>query len=308
MIVLLELKARNITARICYKLAKISFSLKAIHLSNRLNTIAKLVDIEIYQNMEFLSYVKEKSLGLQAAEKNIKTLIVRGSIADYSIHPKYLKNSYNLGLTSSDLYTSYYLYHNLKTQLKHLDRIILFAGVFTQGYALSQTKERFRMVAYNHFFKIPIPSELKIKKRYISSNKTKCKRLKVNIPTDFRGYHKKHFFISNYEIEDRVKKHLRENEREPNQLMWLKKLHDEISKDRKELIIVLPPYRSDYLTLLPETKILYSKLLSLNLIEAKFINYNDCNLFDDSDFGDSYHLNEKGAIKLTKDLSNRTNP
>jgi hypothetical protein len=95
---------------------------------------------------------------------------------------------------------------------------------------------------------------------------------------------------------------LRENRREPNQLEWLQKLSQSIKQDNRKLIIVLSPCRSDYRDMLPAKEELFHKLYNLGLNDVEFLNFYDSDLFTDEDMGDTDHLNEKGAKKLTSEI------
>jgi hypothetical protein len=61
-----------------------------------------------------------------------------------------------------------------------------------------------------------------------------------------------------------------------------------------EIVIVIPPLRSDYMRELPPGFRLQPPK------GARIINYMDSNFFGDQDFIDSDHLNEAGAKKLTR--------
>ena len=75
-----------------------------------------------------------------------------------------------------------------------------------------------------------------------------------------------------------------------------------VCQDEINFYIVIPPYRSDYKKLLPEDNVLFEKVYKMNFENVKMLNFYNSKNFDDSDFGDTDHLNEKGAMKLTREI------
>ena len=111
---------------------------------------------------------------------------------------------------------------------------------------------------------------------------------------------KKNDFGTNVIVEERAKSHLRENKREPDQMQWLKELINLVHSDNRRLIIVIPPFRSDYKKIISKQSNLFEKIYNLKGVEV--LNFYDSKIFSDDDFGDSDHLNEQGAIKLTNEI------
>nr|WP_319401057.1 hypothetical protein [uncultured Carboxylicivirga sp.] len=252
--------------------------------------------LELNASRAFVDYVRQKKDGLNENSQHIKTLVLRGSTADYSFFSPVIENSYNLGLTSTDLHTCYYLYVNNKDKLVDLDTIVLFFGVFVPGYSLQLTSEKWRAVVYRYYFDIPyVNSELE-GSRYEKYILSKCKKNK-NTELKYEDGYVYPIFFHAYSAERRIKGHLRENKRQPSQLLWLNKLSDELGKDGRKFVIVFPPYRSDYKKLLPNFEELYSEVLLMKNIH--FIDFTNSDFLDDSDFGDTEHLKPEGAQKLT---------
>lgn len=263
----------------------------------------------LFDDETFLLYVKRKKLAFENKLSAIEVLALRGSTADYGFYSPAWENSFNLGLTSSDLNISFFLYERYRKSLLSLNTVVIYFNVPSVGYSIIRTIERYRAVPYKHFFNIPYSASGFINKKFEKKILKKCKRLEAgNIDKDFSGYEKKTYFGVDIPVKIRAQKHLRENKREPNQLIWLKKLADLVNKDKRELVVVFQPFRSDYKKLLPGSSELFEKVLKIEGI--RFLNFYDSELFDDSDFGDADHLNEKGAIKLTneikKQLKNKT--
>src|SRR5690606_31261080 len=132
-----------------------------------------------------------------------------------------------LGLTSSDLYTSYFLYHNYRKCLKNLRTVLLFLSVPSPGFSLIHTSEKYRSVAYKHFFNVPYQDDKFIEDGVEKKIIKKIKKLKkIDVPNGYQGYDKKTYFSLSISPEERSRTHLRENYRNPDQMIWLKKLND----------------------------------------------------------------------------------
>ena len=168
------------------------------------------------------------------------------------------------------------------------------------GLDLTNTREKYRYVAYGHFFDIPYQNAQNIHKRIERRIIKKCKNLAVpNIPNWYRGYDKKKFLESGGDVVVRAKAHLRENQREPDQMCWLNKMIELADQLGHHIWIVIPPVRSDFKNELPKSKALFSKLYNMDIGQHTILNFYEDDRFDDSDMGDTDHLNEQGAIKLT---------
>lgn len=272
-------------------------------LIDQLKKTQRKLRINLFDDDSFLSYVKMKKCGLEKNALSIKTIALRGSNSDYGFYSPMWKDSYNIGLTSSDLFINYHLYENYKNRLKNLKNIILFLNIPAPGNSLIYTSERYRAVAYKFFFDIPYAKEGMIAPRFENWIFNKCKKItNTEINSDFSGYTKKTYYGVNLIVKERAGKHLRENQREPNQLHWLLKLSNSINDDKKRLIIVIPPFRSDFKNVLPTKEVLFEKFYNLNMKNVDFLDFYDSDLFTDEDMGDTDHLNEQGAIKLTTEI------
>ena len=182
-----------------------------------------------------------------------------------------------------------------------LKKIFLFYSIFENGFELSKTVEKFRCVYYNAFFDIPYNKHLlKFRKKII-----KMEREKKNfIDKFYRGENDIPLEIA-YNIVDRMDKHLKNFKRNQNGLDFLYKLSKLIKEDKKELYIILPPYRNDYLKHIgynnfTELKQQISKIIpQKNIVDLTF-NKN----FQDNDFYDTDHMNLNGSKKFSKLLNN----
>lgn len=260
----------------------------------------------LFENKMFIEYVSRKSNGFRQRISEIKTLAIRGSNADYGFYAQLWDGSYNLGLVSSDLHSSFHIYKRFKDQLVNLEQVILFYSVSANGYSLIKTSERYRAVVYKYFFEIPYAEAGIINPKFEKYILKKCETLNHNsVESSYCGYDEYHNIGIKLPASERVKPHLRENRREPDQLNWLYLLYNEIEKDKRKMYIVIPPFRSDYRALLPEKEVLFKKLLQNKLANCEIIDLFDSPEFDYSDFADTDHLNKIGATKLTSYLKNR---
>lgn len=305
MIVNVEIKIRQLLVKIInliISLIKINPSKQNKNFIRKLYLYQKKINIKLFDDDDYLLYLYRKKYNLENNLKSIKILIIGSSHSDYGFYSPVYADSFNLGLTSGDLYTSFHLYENYKSKLQSLNYIILFYSVFSAGYSLISTSERYRSVAYKYFFNVPYQVPKLIKRRFEKKILNKCKNLKLSdANSNFYGYERKTEFLIYQSANERAKSHLRENMREPDQLEWLIKLISSINKDDKEILIVIPPFRNDYKDLLPQSSIVFDKLFRLgHYMKYDILNFYDSEFFIDNDFGDADHLNEQGAIKLTK--------
>lgn len=251
----------------------------------------------------FLNYVYKKKIGFEKNIKTISTLAIRASTADYGFYSPLWKGSFNLGLISSDLFNTYHIYNNYRENLPNLKNLIIFFSVPTPGFSLIHTSERYRTVAYKYFFQVPYSIPEIIDPKYEQIILKKCRSLKnPKFTPDYVGYETKTYYGIHISAEERTRTHIRENKREPDQMDWLKSLMNVVVSDNRRLIVVIPSFRSDYKSLLPDESILFEKLYRLESAGLEIISYYNSKLFDDSDFGDVDHLNESGAFKMTSDL------
>lgn len=260
--------------------------------------------INYFDDNNFIEYVYKKKYGLLNHANEIETLAIRGSNTDYGFYPYIIKNSYNLGLISSDLYFNYFLYSNVSKILPKLRNIVYFYNVPANGMSLIKIIERYRLVAYKYYFNVEYQESDIIDKKIEKKIFKKCKKYNKDISKDFFGYETKTAFL-NVTPETRAKQLLRENQREPDQINWLKEIIIKTEQDNVNLIIVIPPHLNDFKINLPDSNILFRKLYDLidEFNSVTLIDFYNSDKFSDLDMGDSDHLNEKGAKKITEEIS-----
>lgn len=85
-------------------------------------------------------------------------------------------------------------------------------------------------------------------------------------------------------------------------MCWLNKMIELADHLGHRIWIVIPPVRSDFKNELPKSEVLFSKLYNMDIGQHTILDLYDDDKFDDSDMGDTDHLNEKGAIKITAEV------
>lgn len=256
--------------------------------------------INKFMDNKFLNYAYKKKLGLLKNAEKIELLALRGSGADYDFLDQKTDKSYNLGLTSTDLHATYHLYKFSIDVLPNLKNVLVYFVPIAPGLDLTKTLEKYRYVTYRYFFNIPYQEGHSLKRSVEREIFKKCATLaSPSIPESYRGYDKKDYLSSNTDVVARAAAHLRENRREPDQMCWLDALLRLAEKNNHKVWIVVPPVRSDFKKQLPASATLFSKLYAMELGNHEILDFYDDVSFDDSDHGDTDHLNEKGAIKLT---------
>lgn len=211
-------------------------------------------------------------------------------------------NSFNLCGNSQDLYLSYELYRRC-ADLAKLKTVILFYSVFSPGFDAERTSEMDYCLYYRYFWRIPLryhgPDDF-AHKRYLLD-----KYLRQHPLTEVGDYRGENdygwFFPSQMSVAERVASHLKNNRRQNGQTGYVGKMAELARIKGHRLVVVVPPFRSDYSALLPPFEETFAELLALvkQNPEIKLMSFVDDKDFVDADFGDMDHLNRQGATKLT---------
>ena len=258
---------------------------------------------KIHKDVDFCHILLNKKNGLKKKQSIVNTLAIGSSHCAYSIIPEeFNKNIFNLGVTSQDLFGSYWMYKNIIDDLPNLKSVILFYSFFLNGYDLSKTSEQWR--CYYCKYILGIPYKLKENKKIKKWLKQK-ELEQTEQHGDYNGYDPSTFFGS-WNAEERCKGHLKNFYRNDNGLDYLDKVAQLANRFNHNLYIVIPPYRSDYRNELPGDllEIAINKIKNLtNYNNIKICNFLYDDSFDDTDFGDTDHLLYSGACKLSKKLN-----
>lgn len=251
-------------------------------------------------NPEWAEAVLAKADAFSLNRGMLQTLVLGSSHGDYGFVPA--EGSFNLCGASQDLYTSYELYRR-SGELPKLNTVILFYSVFSSGSETEKTVERERCLYYRKFWGVPYrfndESFWKPKEVHLEAW-LKIREKKAN--PDYRGLGDYRGFLPpSSSVSDRVVSHLKNNRRNNGQVQYVEKMA-ELAKERgHKFVIVIPPFRRDYMDLLPPYAEVFGDLLTIlrRHHDVHLLSFFGDSSFADSDFGDMDHLNRHGAGKLT---------
>ena len=291
-------KIKNLVSESSYSLLQ-NYAWKLRSITNKIKNKYQPL---LFNDRFFLGYVLKKKIGFINNIDSIRILALRGSTTDFGFCSPMIKNSYNLGLTNADLFTTYQLYSRYRYELTNLKDVVVFVNPSVIGYFYIHTASKYLSVVYSHFFDIDYPSIDTLEDKYLKRIENRINKIEKDISVvenDYLGYETKSF-TEKIDVESRAATHLRENIREPDQIIYLEKLSKLISDDGRKLLVVIPPFRSDYKALLPSEDVVFKKIFEAKLLNTEIVSYYNSSKFSDADMGDTDHMNEQGAIKITK--------
>lgn len=242
----------------------------------------------------------KKFMGLRLHEQTVKTLILGSSHGYYGYRADEKLDEFNGAETSQDLYYSYEIYKQFSDAPK-LKNVVLFYSVFSPGNILELTAEKWRCDFYRLFYGIPYrftPEKAKENVMKSLAGFILSEQEKAPVDTHYTGNCDYSFFLTGFDINERVKNHLKGNRRRQNQTEFVRKSILLAKEKGHNLYIVIPPHRFDYTNLLPPFEELFPDLLAIK-DDVNILSFLRDPRFQDSDFGDMDHLNQTGAEKLT---------
>lgn len=212
----------------------------------------------------------------------------------------------NLGMDSQDLYYSYNLYKKYMDIFPNLKNIIVFYAVFSSGLDTEYTSYFYSAIAQHVYFGIPYHNEDKaielnfegfekaIKNKHFSLLKAAQK-----LSSDYVA--EKERFVSEDIVKQTALNHLKNNQRQVDQNIYLQNLCRQASERQQQVTVIIPPFVSLYKSVLPDEKEIFKTLYALadDNPNLKILSYYNSNAFSDDDFADYEHLNRQGAEKLT---------
>ena len=236
--------------------------------------------------------------GLSRLASEVEELCLGSSHAHYGYYAE--GRRYNLGDPSCDAYYSLQMLRYWAVRMPVLKRVFYFYDIFNPGNVIDLGRESFRRICWLKSYGMMPQTPVFRRDTDIGESYAACEEVLnavtaehiAALPDGYRGNAIKRSPMPNVDLPRRVAMHLKLNE--GNCDRYVSEMI-ELCRDRKlELVIVIPPLRSDYMRELPPG----FKLQPPN--GARIINYMDSGLFADGDFKDSDHLNEEGARKLTR--------
>ena len=252
---------------------------------------------------KFFNYVYTKKIHFDKARATTEVVAIGSSLADYGFYSPSWERSFNLGLTSSDLSVASELYEKALCGAPNLKVVLLYSAVFVPGFNLAFTSERNRLVLYKHFFGIDYNSRHGVDHKAEAWIQRKINGFVFEAQEANQGFifNKRHF--PRFDVIARANKHLKENQRKPDQMGHFRRLKQRVEKDGKELYLIIPPVRADFRAHLAEIwqRDLFEDFRQL-MPQNRILDFYDHGGFTMEDFGDCDHLNEQGAKKLTEML------
>lgn len=270
-------------------------------------SLQRIIDI-IRRKTGAMPLIADKYVGISRNPK-IRTLALGSSHMMFGYLPSI--DEYNLAFPSQDLYSSYELYKIYNNE--NIKNIIMCFSVFTPGQklCLGSVAEASAMlkvifgIEYQHPDMIDMDKTKKRENFYRTEFKRYLKKLKLK--DTYRGNLTKHGKMRTGEehIKDIALKHLKNNQRENDNMQSCIDLINETKKNNQNLYFVIPPVTNCYKSVLPSSDVMFKKLYDVveNQPHVKVLNFYDSNEYIDSDFHDGDHLKTCGAEKLTKAIN-----
>jgi hypothetical protein len=238
-----------------------------------------------------------KRLQFENNSNNIDTIVVGSSHGDYCFNTKIFPNSINFCHSSQDLLRSLKICQFATFKNNNIKNIICFYSIFSSGFVLEKSTEKFRILAYEAAFNRNCLIDYSI----LSTS--------PDLNSFFNGFKLSNdrFYFTNQDLLTRVKSHLILNTMY-NSIIYLDALIKLSRSMNINLYFVIPPLRKDFLLSIPNLDInyLFRDLFLRNLIIFNFITkFKDNNIF----FGDSDHMLplSNGVDILTNYLYNKIN-
>lgn len=250
----------------------------------------------------WLATAQLKEQSLQRHAKTIETLVLGSSHGEFGFTPN--PTSFNLCLSSQDLYYSYQLYQKYASHLPKLHNVVLFYSVFSPGFDVGKTSESERCSHYKVLFGIPYrnrPQQFQL--RQLCMQRNAARFLKRNHPPllpDYRGEGVLDMAPpTSTELEKRIAAHFKHNQRNNQLTDYVSRLHKLTQSHGHTLTVVIAPCQPNYTQKLPPADVLFADLISRSDAGFQLLNFFTDTHFTPADFVDSDHLNSTGSAKLT---------
>lgn len=266
---------------------------------------------------------------------NKRKLITGSSYALCGIDSSILTNSYNCSMNSQDIYYNFKCGKSvLDVNAKAFSKCFIVMGYYTSCQDLSKSskvgREMITRVYYPIFAdrhhlddmeEIDIYAGLELSDEFAKRIEEKAIERIIREGNYYNFYKKRKPYIKLdnekkwWELDEEVKLKAGEKRANSHSKIKYKGSYDEnkeIFKDyihyltMKDInpIVVVTPYTKYYNEFLDkEQKEMFIELLNVPSKKIDYIDFNDCNLFDDYDFVDTDHLNETGAKKISRILA-----
>lgn len=232
----------------------------------------------------------------------IDTVIVGSSHGEYGLDPEHIDGSFNLCTASQDIRQSASMYAWATRRNRQLRRVIVFYSLFSYGFDCSRSSDHARCVFLRRAFGVRWDEDLDDLLWSIDLNARWPHQPLLPPAVLDRGFirsNARDFFSEAPDaLARRVSRHVAMSEvqhQRADQLPHLAAIITLAKRRGDEVVVVVPPMRSDYLAALPHGASLFDKLRALcargrvQLVEA----FADP-AFAWEDFGDPDHLYPAG--------------
>ena len=262
--------------------------------------------------------LKKEYLDKNASE--INTLILGSSHTFYGLNPEYFsKKTFNAAYVSQSLDLDYKILKTYESKFKNLKTVIIPISYFSLFETLETDIEKWRMKNYVLYYDFPIKTDLNNQYEIFNSdiksnlkktikhyflNKTYITSSNLGWGTNFNSKDKKEF-----KGEITAKKHTAKNfDLFENNLKSLQNIINLCRKKNISIIFITTPTHSSYYQNLNQIQLEKTLKTIKNLVltnsNCTHINLMYSNSYNNDDFFDADHLNEKGAKKLSLFLDN----
>lgn len=214
------------------------------------------------------------------------TVALGSSHGGYGFDPHLIPGSFNFCTVSQDLKHSSLLYKWI-INFSDIKTLILFYSIFSPGFSLEESSAKLRCVAYKKIFDFDVVYDDEIESHIRQLNP---EALRYNLEKEPElGFFRSNdcfFYKDDQGIEQRASVHVKHAMRN-SEPVFLKEVLSIAQSLSHEVVIVVPPARSDYHDFCKET---FDTVYKNLIVETKEYSSNCTvlNLFNSSDFLDSY--------------------
>ncbi len=267
------------------------------------------LDVEPY--VVYFDSVWHKHKGLQESADKIDTLFLGDSHAQFGLIPFILpagRFGYNYAFNANSLYETFESLKFAASKCKNLKTVVLLCSFYNGGFSLIKGGDAWhcrileKKIGMNFDFSLNPSFDFAfydgiIEKLSPRSGRVFCQGY------DFVG---QHINPSTQKTRERVEHHFKIYRKYKNQLSLLDDIISFCEQSGLKLILANAPVRSDYAAVLNELAEGEDILADMKQVAAKHgLSLIEPAGFTDDEFADSDHLNFNGALKLTRQLTEK---
>ena len=234
-----------------------------------------------------------KKSGALRWRDDIETIVLGSSHGDFGFNPDLYKSAYNLCYPSQDLYYTRMLYIWSAENLPRLRNIIVFYSAFSAAFDLTLSSEKLFALGFKLVFGIPYCRDIEV---LLDAERQYTPTIDLdNQPSDHRGFlHPPSPVFMTMSAEKRAETHARFSAfgyPDCPQHVHLSALIDAAGSNNHNIIIVLPPARSDYIRAMPPSSEIFGPVSKLaTQRKVQLVDCYDDSRFRQEHFGDTDHL------------------